>query len=612
MEKDIKIFVSCHKPSKLPACELFVPIQVGSALAKTRMDMLQDDEGDNISDKNRMYCELTAQYWIWKHVEADYYGFCHYRRFFSFSDEKLKENIYGAERYDALTPALEERFGMDEESIRRKVGEADIIVATSANLKLMGFRDLYDQYAKAAELNGVDMKCAVRVLKEKYPEYADAADHYMSGRVFYPCNMFIMNKALFQEYSEWLFTILEETERRIDISDYSIEGRRTIGHISERLLGIFVEYQKKQGARTKVLQWGIMDHTDPFIYPKPAFEKNNVPIVLCCNDYYVPFTSVTLLSLLENTTPAHNYDILFLHTNIMPKNQERLLKLTKGYENVSLRFVNIIELVSQVNWIANNHITVESFYRLDIAKVLAHYDKALYLDCDMLICRDVAELYATDVSDVLLAATVDADHAGQYGGARADVKEYTEKVLKLAHPLSYFQAGVILFNLAAFRKTFAENELVEFAQKREYMYMDQDILNAKCAGRVKTIPMNWNVMTDCDNFRMNQVIRKAAPQEMYETYMEARKDPWIIHYAGGEKPWNNPLSDYAEEFWEVARRSPLYEAILRRMSENAASWYAPAPKVSFVRRLGDRLMPIGTRRRGFFRRIYRFFVPVKW
>ena len=79
---DIRLFVCCHQPSSVPEHPLLYPIQVGAALADTHFPgFLHDDSGENISRKNRVYCELTAQYWAWKNVEADYYGFFHYRRY---------------------------------------------------------------------------------------------------------------------------------------------------------------------------------------------------------------------------------------------------------------------------------------------------------------------------------------------------------------------------------------------------------------------------------------------------------------------------------------------------------------------------------------------------
>lgn len=79
---EIKLFVCCHQPAAVPEHPLLVPIQVGAALADEHFSgFLHDDTGDNISGKNRSYCELNAQHWAWKNVEADYCGFFHYRRY---------------------------------------------------------------------------------------------------------------------------------------------------------------------------------------------------------------------------------------------------------------------------------------------------------------------------------------------------------------------------------------------------------------------------------------------------------------------------------------------------------------------------------------------------
>ena len=82
-QMDIKILVCCHKADQqVPHHPLLYPIQVGAALSHTHFaDFIHDDSGDNISLKNARYCELTAQYWAWKNLNADYYGLFHYRRY---------------------------------------------------------------------------------------------------------------------------------------------------------------------------------------------------------------------------------------------------------------------------------------------------------------------------------------------------------------------------------------------------------------------------------------------------------------------------------------------------------------------------------------------------
>ena len=95
---DIKIFVS-HRidlDSETIDNPLYIPVRCGAVYDEREgVTMLGDDTGDNISEKRESFCELTVQYWAWKNIKADYYGLCHYRRYFSFADEKLEEDIWG-------------------------------------------------------------------------------------------------------------------------------------------------------------------------------------------------------------------------------------------------------------------------------------------------------------------------------------------------------------------------------------------------------------------------------------------------------------------------------------------------------------------------------------
>ncbi|MCR5664035.1 MAG: DUF4422 domain-containing protein, partial [Oscillospiraceae bacterium] len=571
---DIRIYVACHRESLTPRCPLFRPIQAGAGVNGRLPGLLHDDEGDNISEKNPRWCELTALYWVWKHEDADVIGFCHYRRYFDFSENPPEPDAYGTQRCEALTAAAEERLGMDEASIRRAIAGKSLLVANPTPLRTLGAADLFEQYAAAPELRREDLLCAIGVLEEKYPEYREAAARYLHGDRFYPCNLFVMEKSLFRVYCAWLFDVLEETERRLDWTDRSVESLRTMGHIAERLLGVFYTRQQQLGRAVGVLPWSLMRCTEPFVPPEPAFPGEGVPIVLCFNAYFAPYAAAALRSLAAHFSPERRYDLLVLHTDIGPVDR-KLMALSLGErENISLRFVNLLPLVADLCWKAHGHITVETYFRLQIPWLLKSYDKALYLDCDLLALRDVAELYDTPLDGLLLAAAADPDHAGQYGGVLPAQKAYTDGVLQLEKPYDYFQAGVLLLNLAEFRRSFGENELTELAQAREYMYMDQDLLNACCQGRVKLISQRWNLLMDFGGIRMNEVIRRGAPKRIYDEYRQARRDPWIVHYAGCDKPWDEPGCDYGALFWAYARETPYYELMLRRMACRAE----PPPK----------------------------------
>ena len=106
IQPNIRIYVACHKPSYVPENPLLVPVMAGAAFIdddtpfKNMRGILRDDAGDNISEKNHTYCELTPQYWVWKNEDADYYGFYHYRRYLSYR-EVYPVNANGTKRGSA-------------------------------------------------------------------------------------------------------------------------------------------------------------------------------------------------------------------------------------------------------------------------------------------------------------------------------------------------------------------------------------------------------------------------------------------------------------------------------------------------------------------------------
>lgn len=563
---NVKIFVShrIDQDSEIIDNPIYVNVRCGAVYDKRKgITMLGDDTGDNISEKRLTFNELTVQYWAWKNVEADYYGLCHYRRYFSFNPQKMLEDIHGAVNYTHLSPQCIEEIFPSKENVQEQIGQADIIISTPANFRKVNFKNLYTQYDSIPDLHVQDLMTAADIVKELYPQYSTSVDGYLNGSLFYPCNMFIMKKEVFHQYCEWLFSILDKLEQKIDISNYSVEGKRCFGHIAERLLGVFYTYIKDNCPKykTKVLQRTIIWNTEKVAELRPVFREHNVPIVFACSDFFVPYAGVSLASVLENTSPLYNYDIIFLHTNISNESQQRLFTLTQVYKNVSLRFIDVSLKIDGLKLISNNHISTETFYRLLAPEILSNYEKVVYLDSDIIVLMDIAALYSIDIGDNLLAATIDADYLGEYNGAVPHVKAYADKILKLESPHRYVQAGVLVMNIKEFNKRFSKGELVSLATKREYMYADQDVLNMCCQGRIYFLDMSWNVMTDCAGMRVKDMIKR-APSDIYEAYMEARKHPYIIHYAGFEKPWNNPRSDMSERFWEYARKTLFYEEII--------------------------------------------------
>ncbi|MBQ9947547.1 MAG: DUF4422 domain-containing protein [Oscillospiraceae bacterium] len=243
MKIDIKLLVCCHREDMVPELPLLVPVQVGAALADRRFPRFRyDDDGENISHKNRSYCELTAIYWAWKNISADHYGLFHYRRYLYPSVNSRRPYIIES----APAPDVLERLNYAE--FENTIKEYDMVVPIGENMHI----SVYDHYARAKHHRIRDLDIIKQIIAEKHPEMTDAMNTYLSGTISYFGNMFIMRRAVFHEYCEWLFSVLEEYDAIADVSDYDAQESRVDGYLAERLLGIYYTFRRSHLKTTEL------------------------------------------------------------------------------------------------------------------------------------------------------------------------------------------------------------------------------------------------------------------------------------------------------------------------------------------------------------------------
>ena len=196
-----------------------------------KSDYLRDDSGENIASKNRSYCELTGLYWIWKNGKEnpdDLTGLVHYRRYFTTEREDV---LY---TYFHLMPKL-----LDYKKIELDLMNVDAILPKHVSI-IRTVREFY------SDLHiGEDLDLTRASIKEVCPEYLDAFDEVMNEHYFYFANMIICKKHILDSYCEWLFKVIENLEKKIDLSKYEDEYQaRVFGFISERLLQVWVHKKK--------------------------------------------------------------------------------------------------------------------------------------------------------------------------------------------------------------------------------------------------------------------------------------------------------------------------------------------------------------------------------
>ncbi len=231
---DIKVLVAVHKPYRMPKDPVYLPIRVGSK-KKRNKDIIGDNTGDNISAKNPNFCELTAYYWAWKNLEAEYIGLVHYRRHF-------RGKRKSADKFDCV---------LTGEEMDRILSKYDLILPSKRHYFIETVRSHYE-HTHEPEALGLTRD----IIEERYPDYLAAFDSVMKKRSAHMFNMLIAKRDLFDAYCTWLFDILFELEKRLDISDYPPFEARVFGRIGELLLNVYVE---KNGIAYKKVPFLFME-----------------------------------------------------------------------------------------------------------------------------------------------------------------------------------------------------------------------------------------------------------------------------------------------------------------------------------------------------------------
>lgn len=302
----------------------------------------------------------------------------------------------------------------------------------------------------------------------------------------------------------------------------------------------------------------------------PAFQEKNVAIAFCADDNFAPCTAVMIRSILANGSGENNYDFVLLHSGMSVENQRKLIAMVEKHKNASMRFVDVVEFISQYQFFTGTvreekEITKETYYRLLIPEIMSEYKKVLYLDGDMTALADVAEVYRTELGDNLVAACRDivglmAYYNPDYCVDRRTgetAKDHWDVELGLKDANQHFNAGLTLFNIPAFRAAYSMEFLLEYAASRPWKAHDQDILNVLCEDRCVLIESNWNSIYGGES--------RFLPDALRAEYQECWAHPKIAHFAGPFKPWAMPDAPFQEYFWPYAADTPYLETLLRQL-----------------------------------------------
>ena len=614
MEKEratIHISVACHKPSRLPKNAIFAPIQVNAATAAKRLEMDHDDEGDNISFKNASYCELTAQYWEWKNVEADYYGLCHYRRFLCFTTpENVKlnnRNQYDAEITDDWNL---QRFGLeDEETMRKVIEKYDAVTGNEQDIPRLftprGNQTSAYKHWTAHNRDLImtkDLDRMLEILSEVSPEVGKDTREYLDGKYFTGFNCFVMKKELFRELCEIEFKTLEKLEAETDITHYCTQVSRIYGFMGEIISSGYLYHLKKRGLKVKHVPLVFFKNTDEEVPIRPLNEAA-IPIVFYHTIDKPELFAVTWQSFLSNQNPEQQYEATICNVGMQKPLQDTLKKMAAEYENITVRFADgnlffnrIAERytargITLKGEKVNGTIPVLPF----LLDSLTGYREIILFGNRTLIRTAPDNLWAEKIeADKVFAAPLDPYMLSRINDTYPET-EYNHIKIEVKDVWQYYSTTAMKIDLQKYKTKLNCEQLLDICMADGKFRVDAEILNICFQGLFQTIDLRWCVWYESCDYLHYQL--PYAPKAIYQELLKARKDPFVISFLKND-PFEGTCTELTEPYWTEARKTPCYEVFIHQIN------LVHYKKVNAPKKVSKKIFKRGTKAYAFMSRSF--------
>jgi lipopolysaccharide biosynthesis glycosyltransferase len=290
--------------------------------------------------------------------------------------------------------------------------------------------------------------------------------------------------------------------------------------------------------------------------------ENAIPVVLCANDKFAPFSAVMLQSILDNSNPQRKYHFIIFERNFSGKIKKCFINQVSKFPNCEIDFIDMSSIFDDIPLVSTDRLSVDIFSRLFIPFWFDKYSKVIYLDSDMIAKEDIALLYDLDLQGYCLGAAVN-QNTERY----LELKKYSfikRKIdlIFIENWFRYINSGVLVFDTKKFAKEFPYSDFFKFSIYFCNRYAkhsnDQSILSISIQDNYFALPPEWNYLWH-------------APRDDEKRFQAADSAVKIIHFASRVKPWHdNPLIAYNPDtiaYRNYAKTVPLYAEYLNKGNE---------------------------------------------
>lgn len=274
-----------------------------------------------------------------------------------------------------------------------------------------------------------------------------------------------------------------------------------------------------------------------------------IKVAFCFDENLTVPVQATAASLVDHcASAAAHCEIHCVCTSAAAHVEESLRRIVTVRDPESRLFMHSIDNPYADSYEVRD-ISVATYLRLILHKLLPEVDKILYMDVDVLVLDSLLPLWETPLTDHVLAAvrgTVNLADKWEWNSDRPYWHLLKEQ------RGNYINAGITLLNLAEIRRRSLDRQWNELAKQRLY-YQDQDILNITCQGAMVYLPPKYNRLTYMEGSEYHRLVEEGIYTQ--QEYEEALKAPVILHYAG-DKPWNRYDANLAEIWWDYVNSQP--------------------------------------------------------
>lgn len=305
-------------------------------------------------------------------------------------------------------------------------------------------------------------------------------------------------------------------------------------------------------------------------------DKNIIPICAITDERLSFTVSALFISILENSTKNNFFKFYcFVNDKVSKTERDKILSTQDKYTNCS---IEIIDMGNSYQDCINRHSTVTNacLYKFAIIDKLTQYDKVIYLDTDIVVNGDIAELYNIDLKD-------------NYVGGVFNIFYYIYKknlsaMLKIPDLESYFNAGVMLMNLKKMREDNIVQNLEKYIGQFEGS-VDQHIFNKVCYGKILNIHPKYNL-----TLKYQELYQLPEAETFYtkQEIREAIENPVIMHYTGDRKPWIFANLQLSWKWYKYFRQSAFKDYPLNRQAFNINNAKPP-----FIIKMQNKMLAIG-------------------